>query len=289
MRTLRYVLLDVFTDRPLTGNPLAVFTDGRGLDATLMQRLARELNLSESVFVLPAEASGHARLRIFTPATELPFAGHPTLGAAFVLGGPLQSELVRLETGSGVVPVRLEREGATVVFGWMKQPIPAFRPFTATEELFGALGVKESALPVVEADNGARHVLVVVADADTVAGLTPDFAQLAQLVEAGIHVSAPSGDGSYRARSFAPALGVPEDPATGSAAGPLAVHLACHGRLGFGDVLRIEQGVELDRPSTLFAVARGTADKIENVEVGGAATVIGRGELQLKLVQLVTR
>ncbi len=283
MRTLRYVLLDVFTDRPLTGNPLAVFTDGRGLDSTLMQKLARELNLSESVFVLPAEASGHARLRIFTPETELPFAGHPTLGAAFVLGGPLQSELVRLETGSGIVPVRLEREGANVVFGWMKQPVPAFRPFATTAPLFSALGVGESSLPVVEADNGAKHVLVVVDDVETVSGLTPNFEKLAQLAQAGVHVSAPSPNGGYRARSFAPALGVPEDPATGSAAGPLAVHLARHGRLGFGDVLRIEQGVELDRPSTLNAVARGTADKLESVEVGGAAIVVGRGELQLKI------
>jgi trans-2,3-dihydro-3-hydroxyanthranilate isomerase len=283
MRTLRYVLLDVFTDRPLTGNPLAVFTDGRGLDSTLMQRLARELNLSESVFVLPAEASGHARLRIFTPTTELPFAGHPTLGAAFVLGGPLQSELVRLETGSGVVPVRLEREGATVVFGWMKQPIPAFRPFEATAPLFAALGIVGSELPVVEADNGPTHLLVVLSDVETLAGLTPDLVKLAAVAEAGIYVSAPSSDGGYRARLFAPALGVPEDSATGSAAGPLAVHLARHGRLAFGDVLRIEQGVELDRPSTLYAVARGTADKLENVEVGGAAIIVGRGELQLKL------
>lgn len=283
MRTLRYVLLDVFTDRPLTGNPLAVFTDGRGLDSTLMQRLARELNLSETVFVLPAEASGHARLRIFTPTTELPFAGHPTLGAAFVLGGPLQSELVRLETGSGVVPVRLEREGANVVFGWMKQPIPAFRPFEATAPLFAALGVRESELPVVEADNGAKHVFVVLPDVKTLSGLTPDLVTLASVADAGIHVSAPSPDGGYRARLFAPAHGVPEDPATGSAAGPLAVHLARHGRLGFGDVLRIEQGVELERPSTLHAVARGSAEKLDNVEVGGAAIVVGRGELQLKL------
>lgn len=285
MRTLRYVLLDVFTDRPLCGNPLAVFTDGRGLDSALMQRLARELNLSESVFVLPAEASGHARLRIFTPATELSFAGHPTLGAAFVLGGPLQSELVRLETGAGIVPVRLEREGATVVFGWMKQPVPAFRPFENTERLFEALGLTDSVLPVVEADNGARHLLVVVADVDTVAGLTPDLARLAPLAEAGVYVCAASQDGGYRARLFAPALGVPEDPATGSAAGPLALHLARHEKLACGDELRIEQGVEMDRPSTLRAIVRGTPNKIESIEVGGAAIVVGRGELQLRLRQ----
>lgn len=283
MRTLRYVLLDVFTDRPLSGNPLAVFTDGRGLDSALMQRLARELNLSESVFVLPAEASGHARLRIFTPSMELPFAGHPTLGAAFVLGGPLQSELVRLETGSGIVPVRLEREAATVVFGWMKQPLPAFRSFENSAPLFSALGVTESVLPVVEADNGAKHLLVVVSDSDVVAGLAPDLARLAPLADAGVYVCAATSDGGYHARLFAPALGVPEDPATGSAAGPLAVHLARHGKLGYGDELRIEQGAEIDRPSTLRAIVRGSADKIESIEVGGAAIIVGRGEIQMRV------
>ena len=110
--TLRYVVADVFTDTPLTGNQLAVFTDGREVDDATMQNLAREMNLSETVFVLPAEAGGHARIRIFTPVAELPFAGHPTLGSAFVLAQPLQLSEIRLETGAGIVPVRLEREGA---------------------------------------------------------------------------------------------------------------------------------------------------------------------------------
>src|SRR5207344_283234 len=101
---------DVFTDTPLAGNALAVFTDGRGVEADEMQRLARELNLSETVFVLPPEADGHARMRIFTPKTELPFAGHPTLGTAFVLAAPLQLGVIALETGSGTVPVELERD-----------------------------------------------------------------------------------------------------------------------------------------------------------------------------------
>src|SRR3954447_23655090 len=117
MPTLRYVLVDVFTDRPLEGNQLAVFTDARELAAEMMQALALETKLSESVFVLPAERGGHARIRIFTPAQELQFAGHPTLGAAFVLGTPMQLEEIRLETGAGIVPVRLEREGPRIVFG----------------------------------------------------------------------------------------------------------------------------------------------------------------------------
>src|SRR6478736_3941386 len=152
MRTSRYVVADVFTDTPLAGNPLAVFTDARGLDDEEMQRLARELNLSESVFVFPPEAGGHARIRIFTPAVELPFAGHPILGSAFVLGGPLQKLILRIETIAGVIPVELRREGAEVVFGWMEQPIPKWKPVGRTDELFAALGVPGSGLPVEEYD-----------------------------------------------------------------------------------------------------------------------------------------
>ena len=111
MADFRYVVCDVFTDRPLAGNPLAVFTDARAIPEAWLQPLAREINFSETVFVLPPVAGGHARIRIFTPARELPFAGHPVLGTAFVLGGPLQAVELILETGAGPVPVRLEREG----------------------------------------------------------------------------------------------------------------------------------------------------------------------------------
>src|SRR5881227_1476176 len=129
MRRFRYVVADVFTDEPLAGNQLAVFTDARDLSDHDMQTLAREMNLSETVFVLPPSAAdADVRIRIFTPALELPFAGHPVLGTAFVLGGPLQKIVIRLETGAGVVPVALEREGPRIVFGLMEQPIPHIEP-----------------------------------------------------------------------------------------------------------------------------------------------------------------
>src|SRR5438445_12739459 len=147
MRSYRYVVCDVFTDRPLEGNQLAVFTDARKLPEELLQPLAREMNFSETVFVLPKEGDGHVRIRIFTPAAELPFAGHPILGTAFVLSGPLQLEEIRLETGAGVVPVRLEREGARIVFGRMSQPVPTWEPFPDEAELLAALGVERSGLP----------------------------------------------------------------------------------------------------------------------------------------------
>ena len=125
MPTLRYVVVDVFTDTPLAGNQLAVFTDARELDRELMQALALEIGFSETTFVLPAEEGGHARVRIFNPAHEMAFAGHPMLGTAWVLAVPLQRSVIELETGAGVVPVEIERdESGALVFGRMVQPVP---------------------------------------------------------------------------------------------------------------------------------------------------------------------
>ena len=280
MPTLRYVLCDVFTDRPLEGNQLAVFTDARELDAATMQALALEAKLSESVFVLPAEQGGHARIRIFTPAQELQFAGHPTLGSAFVLGSPMQLQEIRLETGAGIVPVRLEREGQRIVFGRMEQPIPTWEPFEQAPELLAALGVEQSELPVELYDNGVRHTFVVLGSREPVAGLQPDFGRLAA-VEGTNGISCSAGQGrDWKTRLFAPNSGVNEDPATGSAAGPLAVHLARHGRIGFGDEIRIEQGAEIGRPSVLHAVADGSGDAVVRVEVGGSAVIVARGEFR---------
>jgi trans-2,3-dihydro-3-hydroxyanthranilate isomerase len=280
MLTLRYVRCDVFTDRPLSGNALVVFTDARRLNTRTMQLLAREMNLSESAFVLPPERGGHARIRIFTPTRELPFAGHPTLGAAFVLGGPLQRSDLLLETGAGNIPVQLEREGPRIAFGWMTQPVPAVATFDASAALFAALGVKASALPVEIYDLGPRHVFVALDSEAAVAAVTPDFAALAQLADAGFNVFAGSGT-RYKTRVFAPGHGVSEDPATGSAAGPLALHLARHGRIRYGEEIEIEQGVEVGRPSRLYARVDGSASAVERVQVGGCAVVIGRGELRV--------
>jgi len=281
VRRLRYVVADVFTDRPLEGNQLAVFTDARDLDPLTMQALALEMAFSETVFVLPPQAEdADVRIRIFTPANELPFAGHPTLGTAFVLGGPLQKIELRIETGAGVVPVELEREGARIVFGWMSQPIPSWQPFERTGELFAALGVEGSSLPVEHYDLGPSFVYVELDSPEAVAALAPDFTTLQGVTNAGSACFA-RDDGSWKTRMFAPAHGVPEDPATGSAAGPLAVHLARHGRIAFGEEIEIAQGAELGRPSRLFAQADGSGDRIERVRVGGSAVVVARGEFAI--------
>jgi trans-2,3-dihydro-3-hydroxyanthranilate isomerase len=281
MGVFRYVVCDVFTDRPLSGNQLAVFTDARGIAEDDLQDLAREMAFSETVFVYPANGDAHVRLRIFTPEAELPFAGHPVLGSAFVLGGPLQAETVRLETGVGVIPVQLEREGPRIVFGRMTQPVPTWEPFAQTDELLAALGVDHSELPVEVYDNGLKYVYVVLRSADDVAGLEPDLRRLGALSEVlGTNCLAGSGR-RWKTRMFAPADGVPEDPATGSAAGPLAVHLLRHGLVGSGEEVEISQGAELNRPSTLYATAWGSPEQIERVEVGGSAVVVARGEFRL--------
>jgi trans-2,3-dihydro-3-hydroxyanthranilate isomerase len=276
MATFRYVVADVFTDVPLAGNQLAVFTDAREIPEEQLQRLARELNLAETVFVYSPSAEGNVRIRIFTPGAELPFAGHPTLGTAFVLAGPLQLLEIALECGAGVVPVRLERDGSRIVSGWMRQPPFSHEPYEHATEILGLLGVESSALPVELYRQGPGHVLVALDSAEEVAALRPDLTALAEHTTHGAYCFARDG-ARWKARAFLPGIRIPEDPATGSAAGPLALHLARHGRIEFGDEIEIRQGVEIGRPSTLYAVARSETD----VEVGGSAVVVARGEFRL--------
>jgi trans-2,3-dihydro-3-hydroxyanthranilate isomerase len=279
--TLRYVLCDVFTDTPLEGNQLAVFTDGRGLDAAAMQALALELGFSESVFVFPAEAGGHARIRIFTPRYELPFAGHPTLGTAFVLAAPLQLGVIELETGSGVVSVELERDDSgRIVFGRMQQPVPSVQPVAEADRLLAAIGVGHSELPIELYDNGARQIFVAVPSEAAVASLAPDRTALAPWEVTGINCFAGAGS-RWKTRMFSPSPGIGEDAATGSAAGPLACHLARHGWIEWGTEIEIAQGAEIGRPSKLYARADGGGGLIDRVEVGGSAVVVARGEFRL--------
>jgi trans-2,3-dihydro-3-hydroxyanthranilate isomerase len=284
--SLAYVIIDVFTDTPLQGNQLAVFEDGSALSDDQMQRLAREMNLSETVFLLPAEHGGDARMRIFTPGAELPFAGHPVLGTAFVAGEARQLTSVQLETAAAAVPLELTRSQqpgnnangmGPITFAWMRQPIPSWAPFPRAAELLAAIGVTESGLPVESYTNGPTHVYVALPDEAAVTALKPDITALAEFAGSSAYCFAGSGR-RWRSRMFAPGLGIAEDPATGSAAGPLAVHLARHGRIGFGDEIEISQGAEIGRPSVLRARVNGSPAGIESVEVGGAAVIVARGE-----------
>jgi trans-2,3-dihydro-3-hydroxyanthranilate isomerase len=280
MEQRRYVIADVFTDVPLEGNQLAVFTDGRGLSDETMQRVAREMNLSETVFVMPGGDGAHATIRIFTTVAELPFAGHPVLGTAFVLGSAVVTEVIRLQTGAGLTPIALTRDGMKVTFGEMDQPIPTAEAFPQADELLAALGVKRSELPVEAYQNGPLHVYVMLDSEAAVAALEPDITALARFEGVGVNCFAGSGS-RYKTRMFGPAIGVTEDPATGSAAGPLAVHLLRHGRIEPGQDIEIVQGVEIKRPSLLHARVEGSADAIERVVVGGSAVIVARGEYRV--------
>jgi trans-2,3-dihydro-3-hydroxyanthranilate isomerase len=275
VKTLRYTLCDVFTERALAGNPLAVFTDARTLDSATMQALAREMNLSETTFVLPPERGGHAKVRIFTPSVELPFAGHPTLGTAFVLGGPLESLELRLELAAGIVPVRLEREAARIAFGWMTQPSATSLPVDNPAAIVDALGVAGRPLAVFGYQNGPAFVYVELASDGAVSALAPNLSLLAQITQGGVYAFFFDGK-LCRARCFAPGAGVAEDPATGSAVGPLALHLQRAGRLAPSAVLRVEQGIEIGRPSTLYARIGDGAEP--SIEVGGCAKIVARGQ-----------
>jgi trans-2,3-dihydro-3-hydroxyanthranilate isomerase len=178
--------------------------------------------------------------------------------------------------------VRLERdESGRIVFGRMAQPLPSVEAYAEAEELLEILGVGGSELPVEVYDNGIQHVYVCLSSQEAVAGLRPDLGRLVDRV-ALVCVNCFAGEGSrWKTRMFAPASGVAEDPATGSAAGPLALHLARHGRIAFGDEIEISQGVEVGRPSKLFARVEGSADDVQRVEVGGSAVTVARGELSV--------
>ncbi|HXH98282.1 MAG TPA: PhzF family phenazine biosynthesis protein [Gaiellaceae bacterium] len=275
----RYYVCDVFTSEPLEGNQLGVFVDGRPFTATEMQRLARELSYPETVFLLPAEEGGHVAMRIFTPGAELSFAGHPVLGTAFVVGYALGLDVVTLETGAGPVPIVLERERDRIVFGRMQQPIPVPQPFGRERELLDALGIASSALPVELYRNGPPHVFVGLESERAVSALKPDLLALEELA---IAANCFAGSGrAWKTRMFYPAAGIPEDPATGSAAGPLAVHLARHGEIAFGEEIEIRQGLEIGRPSLLHAVVRGEGGRIDSVEVAGAAVIVAEGRFRI--------
>jgi len=279
----RYTIADVFTDEALEGNQVAVFTDATGLSGEVMQRAAREMNLSETVFVFRTEdPNAHLRVRIFTPTTELPFAGHPVLGTAFIVGRAMGSNVVRLETGLGIVPVTLSRsDNGLPYYGEMEQHVPTAEPFDREPELLAALGVGASALPVEVYRNGPVFVYVALESEHAVAALRPDLRALEQLGVYGVNCFAGSG-ARWKTRMFGPALGVAEDPATGSAAGPLAVHLVRHGRIEVGEEIEIVQGVEIRRRSVLRARTEGSATGgVERVFVGGSAVIVARGEYKL--------
>jgi trans-2,3-dihydro-3-hydroxyanthranilate isomerase len=275
----QYTVVDAFARARLEGNPVAVFLDATGLSAELMQRIAREMNLSETAFVHPSPRDVDARVRIFTPVNELPFAGHPILGTAIALAEPGRRRRLCLETAMGDIPFALQyADGAALVR--MRQPVPTWGPYEHAAELLAALGVDGSTAPVEAYRNGPRHVFVGLPSVEALSALRPDHRALSRLEDMAVNCFAGAGT-QWRARMFSPAYGVVEDAATGSAAGPLAVHLARHGLAEYGHEHEILQGVEIGRPSLMRARADGRGDAVAEVHVSGHGVIVARGVLDL--------
>ena len=274
-----YIVVDAFARQPLDGNPVAVFFDSGDLDPGRMQRIAREMNLSEVTFVLPAERGGDARIRIFTPVNELPFAGHPMLGTAVALGETLKQDRLLLETAMGDIPFELTAtEDDEAVRVWMAQPIPTWQPYEHQVDLLAALGVEAATVPIEVYRNGPRHVFVGLPNVAALSALHPDHRALSAFPDMAANCFAGSGT-RWRMRMFSPAYGVVEDAATGSAAGPLAIHVARYGLARYGQDIEILQGVEIRRPSLMTATVDGTGEHVRSVRVGGHGVVIARGTI----------
>jgi trans-2,3-dihydro-3-hydroxyanthranilate isomerase len=293
--TIRYLQYDVFTSDALAGNQLAVFLDGGGLSTGRMQRMAREMNFSESTFVLPAEMPGtDVRIRIFTPGNEMPMAGHPTIGTTFALAhtGAIAPGAPRYvcQLGVGPVPVDLEWEGDALRFAWMTQLKPTFEaPVPHRAEVAAAIGLREEDLaddlPVQEVSCGVPFLIVPIRDDQSVDRAITDASAFRRLkeqtgVDLPIFLFSFTPPTAARSRMFAPEFGIIEDPATGAASGPLGCYLVQHRRVEGEQAQHIVsmQGVAMGRPSRIHIAITGAPDAITDVKVGGQAVLVARGE-----------
>ncbi|HWW74105.1 MAG TPA: PhzF family phenazine biosynthesis protein [Pyrinomonadaceae bacterium] len=303
MRRLHYHLVDVFTDRAFGGNPLAVCTNGRGLSTETMQAVAKEFNLSETTFVLPPDDPRHDwRVRIFTPGSELPMAGHPTIGTTFVLA---REHLIRrderetkitLEEGVGPIPVRVEFKDGEPSFAEMTQPLPRFGPEVkdrrAAAEML-SLGVDDidDNLPLEVVSCGVPFLYVPLRTLDAAQRARPRADLIEALTareglqpEVFVFTREVEHEGSaVHSRMFAPGLGITEDPATGAASGPLGAYLARYGLVPDGPAADIvsEQGLEMGRPSYIKIRIERHGDRITSVKVGGQCHFMGEGFIEI--------
>ncbi len=299
----RYLHLDVFTAEKFGGNQLAVFVDARGLSTGQMQAASREMNFSESTFILPAERPDtDIRMRIFTPGCEMPMAGHPTVGSAFALAieGVIPAGRRRWVFGLniGPTPVDIDWDGERPAFAWMTQQRPVFGPIVADVEAaaravgLGADAIRATGLQVQEVSCGVPFVFIPLATRADVDAATPDLDAFNRLCEASgadnhaMFLFTPErgpDDATVYSRMFAPGLGIFEDPATGSASGPLGCYLVTHGVVPpdrAGAILSL-QGVKMGRPSRVHVAIGLDAGGITRVQVGGEAVLVGEGVLTL--------
>jgi len=290
-RRFPFVQVDVFTARPLEGNSLAVFFDGRGLSDDEMQALAREMNLSETTFILPRESSVErergVRVRIFTVQEELPFAGHPTLGTAFQLRGSTGAHEVALELTVGKVPVRFEEQAGQPVFGEMTQIDPKFGERHDREAVVRASGLRDGdidpSLPVQTISTGVPFTVVPIRGLEIMRNLHVDLKSSAEYLERSggkffYFVTRETEDSAARLHARMMFYNG-EDPATGSAAGCASAWMVAHGVAQPDERVLIEQGLEMKRPSRIFVCASRRDNRVVNVRVGGNVVEVLRGEV----------
>jgi trans-2,3-dihydro-3-hydroxyanthranilate isomerase len=292
----------VFTDRAFGGNPLSVFTNGRGISAETMQLLAKELNLSEATFVLPPDnPANNYKLRIFTPARELPIAGHPTVGTAFILAREQMIEqkgdptTIVLEEGVGDIPVALEYDGDKPSMVWMTQPQPRFGREATPEErtsIAAMLSLPIEALddryPIQTVSVGVSFLYVPIKDLASIKSISMNL-DINERVMNGfdtreVFVFTPEVEdrnSTVHSRMFAPMLGVWEDPATGAASGPLGAYLVRYGIATDPHHIVSEQGIEIGRPSYIHIQVDKQGDQIGTVRVGGKCHYMGEGFFEI--------
>jgi trans-2,3-dihydro-3-hydroxyanthranilate isomerase len=305
MSNRRFVIADVFTEERFGGNQLAVFTDGIGLDTPTMQSIAREMNYSETTFLLPPREKGDYLVRIFTPATELPFAGHPLVGSAHVIvaekmkvwTGALTT--VRLETGVGEIVVNVKTEDGRAGHTTMTQPLPVVKrqfediPAMARALSIDASDIESTRLPIEVTYNGLTVTIVPVASRVAIERIKVGGPAIEDIVrQTGTETvmaftrETVESASTVHCRVFAPGAGVGEDAATGSANGPLGFYVVRHGLVEAEAVTRIlsEQGYEMKRPSLLHIeidVDLENNKAVTGVRVGGGVVIAGRGEILL--------
>ena len=304
LRTLKFYQADVFTGDPFGGNPVAVFPDAQGLSDYQLQQIAREMNLSETVFVLPpTDGAAVVRLRIFTPTQELPFAGHPVLGTFYVLAqlGLIAAidgvTRVMQECNIGLFPVELHAREGEVTLVVMTQPKPEFLgPVSAMEDVYEiarALGLPKSVItdmkwPIEVVSTGLPVIIVPVRTLTAVRSIQPDASAIMDLCSRfganglmAFTTVTVEPSATVHARMFAPLIGILEDPATGSASGALGAYLVQNGVVDVAPTTEIviEQGYEIERPSQIFVRVESDDDIIQTVKVGGQCVMVVEGTL----------
>lgn len=295
MSVYRYVRLDVFSNQPFTGIQLAVFLDAAGIDERRMQRIANEIALPETTFVFPPETpETDARVRIFTPSRELPMAGSPAIGTVFALAGAGRLRAGADKTVLGPTTVGLEWGQNALRFAWMTQPIPTFGPIvTDSVAVAAAVGVQpcdlaDGNLPVQVASSGVPFLYVPLRSRAAVDAASIERGRLCTLLRSVDLEELPvfvfscqptDDDATVYSRMFGPCIGIPEDPATGAASGPLGAYLLQHNAVSADNASRLVnlQGVRMGRPGRIYISLSSRAGVLEEVRVGGEAVVVGEG------------